>query len=921
MKHYICVLTLLFTSFLGIGQNISGIVNDENDEALFGVNVIIQNSNHGQSTNIKGEFNFDYKGGFPILLKFSYTGFEPQEVLVSEANVKLIVILEEGILFGKEIVVSASRKAEKLLEAPAAVKVLSNKELSASGGSINPIRALINAPGVELQQQTGQRINLALRGGNGVFSTEVFPMLDYRSLISPGLEFFDSQNSPINNIDLERIEVVLGPGSALYGPDVTTGVVHFISKDPFKYPGSTVELIYGEMNTFKTALRHGGHNKSKTFGYKINARYGSGNDFTLDPDHPDDQAILENFQETISRGFITEAGFLDPQLEGIPLLTTGKVQDPKYMTAAINIALHLKPFEETEVVASGGWNTGNSIFYNDLGEGLSQSNEVWTQLRVNHKGLFAQAYYIGNDGGDDAKPSYLNRTGLIVPLERSHLEGQIQYNFETPSFFEAEWSVGLDYRNATANTENHVYGRNENNDDYRIFGGYFQSKLKFGSKFDLFLAGRYDSYNFTDENTFSPRVALVYKSDQNNTFRLSYNRAANPIPASDIYFDLPLQTTPLFNVWNMGGIRPQTFDDPMITWLIPGVPKTSFQEGFPLAAAYGAVNLDVIAEIEALGSQDPSLAPLVPLLKQLLSSSAPEGYSGGIASTDLDGNELLPVNRETKLISQLSSYEFGYKGLFFGKLAAGLDVYYLRKKGASRFSQVSPIITMTSLAEDLGAGVQSTFQPQIEQALIDNGYDTQSAMDIAQEIGGLLNGAYLEAGSAFLEALSELGLPFHGLVESDQLPDSDFPHLAFGYPSFDPDEVNDDWGFEMHLKYFFTNEFSSFANYTWFNSPTGSPGEINFPRKKIRVGLNYGEETGINGSLAYQWDQAFTSSNSTFPGEVDARSLLDISVGYGFENGLKIETLATNALNNEFRSLPGFPRIGRRLTGRIVYDF
>ena len=68
-------------------------------------------------------------------------------------------------------------------------------------------------------------------------------MLDYRSLISPGLEIFDSQNSPINQIDVERVEVVLGPSSALYGPDVTSGVVHFISKDPFKRPGTTAKLI------------------------------------------------------------------------------------------------------------------------------------------------------------------------------------------------------------------------------------------------------------------------------------------------------------------------------------------------------------------------------------------------------------------------------------------------------------------------------------------------------------------------------------------------------------------------------------------------------------------------------------------------------------------------------------------------------
>ena len=113
-------------------------------------------------------------------------------------------------------------------------------------------------------------------------------MLDYRSLISPGLEFFDSQNSPINQIDVERVEVGVGPSSALYGPDVTSGVVHFISKGPFKHPGTSTGLIYGERNTFKVALRHGGHNTNKTFGYKINSQYGSGNDFTLDPDDTDD---------------------------------------------------------------------------------------------------------------------------------------------------------------------------------------------------------------------------------------------------------------------------------------------------------------------------------------------------------------------------------------------------------------------------------------------------------------------------------------------------------------------------------------------------------------------------------------------------------------------------------------------------------
>lgn len=921
MKNHYLLFVFLFTSSSLLAQNISGVVSDEDGNTLIGASILVQGTTAGTVTDLDGKFSLDYRGDFPVILEVSYTGFTLQEIEINQATNNLEIQLVEGVMIGQEVIVSASRKAEKLQEAPAAVSVISTREVSASGGSVSPIRALINTPGVELQQQTGQRINLALRGSSGVFSTDVFPMLDYRSLISPGLELFDSQNSPINNIDIERIEVVLGPGSALYGPDVTSGVVHFISKNPFRHPGTTAELIYGELNTFKAAVRHAGHNEEGTFGYKINARYGSGDDFTLEPGDPVDDAVLATFQETVSRGFVTEQGFVDPQKDGPELFTVGQVQKPEYWAAAINGQLHFKPGDDTEIVGAGGWNAGSAIFYNDLGEGFTESNEYWGQVRLNHKGLFAQTYYIINDGGDDSNPSYLNRTGLIVPLERTHFEAQVQYNFETPSFLNAEWTTGMDFRTAGANTENHVYGRNEEDDDYRIFGGYVQTKLKFGTKLDLFLAGRYDTYNFTDEKTFSPRAAFVYKPNHNNSIRLSFNQAANPIPASDIYFDLPIQTTPIFNVWNMGGINPQTFNNPMITWLIPGVPETPFEAGFPLAAAYAAVNADVIAGIEALGQQDPNLEPLVPLLVQLLQNDAPAGFSSGIASTDLGGNELLPISSETQLISQLTAYELGYKGLFGEKLALGFDVYYFRKTAAGGFSQVSPIITMTSLPGDLGAGVQTTFQPQIEAALIQNGFDEPTAAATAAQVATLLNGAYSGAGQAFLDALSGAGLPFHGIVESDQVPNTGFPQLAFGYPTRDPDAISDDWGFEVHAKYYFSDIFTSFANYTWFNRPTGQPGDLNFPQNKVRAGVSYGADTGWKGALSYQWDQAYTSNNSTFPGEIDAKSLFDASLGYGFNNGLSLEVSGTNIFDNEFRALPGFPKIGRRIIGKVTYNF
>ena len=539
---YIGLLCLFFTSNVFSQTTIQGKILDEQGESLLGANVIINGTSQGTVSDQNGNFNLITSKDIPFEIEVSFIGFGSQNITVNAEQLGIITLVVENSF--DEVIISASRRAEKLQEAPSAVSVITAKQVTESGGSLSPLRALINTPGVELQQQTGQRVNIALRGSNGVFSTSVFPMLDYRSLISPGLEFFDSQNSPINQIDVERVEVVLGPSSALYGPDVTSGVVHFISKDPFKHPGTTAELIYGQRNTFKVALRHGGHNTNETFGYKINARYGSGNDFTLDPDDTGDQAILNNFRTAISRASISNAGNVNTDESGTKLFDTTQTQIPGYWSAAANASLYFRPKNGMEVVTAGGWNAGKAIFYNDLGEGQAYGNEYWGQARFKYKGWFAQTYYIKNDGGNDSNPNYLNRTRLIVPLERSHYEAQIQYNFNAPTILNSEWTVGLDYRDAKADTENHVYGRNEDNDDYTLYGLYAQAKFKLEPKLDLFLAGRYDGYNFTSEKTFSPRAALVFKPSEYQNLCFSFNQAANPLPASDLYFDLPIQTVP-----------------------------------------------------------------------------------------------------------------------------------------------------------------------------------------------------------------------------------------------------------------------------------------------------------------------------------------------------------------------------------------
>lgn len=183
------ILSLLIISGLCFAeanaqQTLSGTVADESGMPLANANIVVEGTKDGVVTDFDGNFTLTTDREFPIKLLISYVGFETQTLTV-ENNGAIQVSLKEGNIFD-EVIVSASRRAEKLQEAPSAVSVLNAEELSNSGGSISPIRALINSPGVELQQQTGQRINLALRGSSGVFATDVFPMLDYRSLTVQG---------------------------------------------------------------------------------------------------------------------------------------------------------------------------------------------------------------------------------------------------------------------------------------------------------------------------------------------------------------------------------------------------------------------------------------------------------------------------------------------------------------------------------------------------------------------------------------------------------------------------------------------------------------------------------------------------------------------------------------------------------------
>ena len=596
-SNFLLLFGLLFLAHSAIGQTtLNGNITDETGTALIGANVIVKGTSTGTVTDIDGNFTFTTTESFPIILEISYTGYSTQEVNVTSAGSAINIQLVEGILT-EEVVVSASRRREKVQEAPASVSVIGAKQLESSAQSTDVVRNLINVPGVQIQQQSAARINIEMRGGSSLFSTGVFPIMDYRSLIGPGIGTFQSDASGLSTVDLARIEVVRGAGSALYGPGVASGVVHFVTKNPIDFPGTTIELMGGELNTVGVTARHAGRSASRKFGYKINAQYKRGNEFGLDL--VEDAAQIAKLQDTIWQPAIT-GGIVDAKKPG-EILLNNKDLDPdgdgnplkdNWWNMAVNATLEFRPADDLSVFVSGGINQSSAVFYNNQGEGLFQAHEFWSQARVQKGGLFAQVFYVDNDGGTKDRPTFLYQTGLRTPIARKQIEGQVQYNFDIPSFLNANFTVGADYRQAINDTENLVYGRNEDDDDYKIYGAYIQGKFALADKLDLVLAGRYDQFNFLKEGAFSPRAAIVYKINSKHTLRASYNNASIPPSALQVNIDFPVAAPVpgVFDVWLYGQKTAQTWTDPVIDITVPGVPDLpTATPGLPLAIPYALV--------------------------------------------------------------------------------------------------------------------------------------------------------------------------------------------------------------------------------------------------------------------------------------------------------------------------------------------
>ncbi len=256
--------------------------NAQSKEKIPAVSVTLKGFSSGTFTDDRGNFKLTTTTKPPYVLIFSSIGFETQEVTVQEGAGPIQVDFKPASTLGTEVVVSASRVPERILESPVSIERVGSAAIRNSPATdyYNVIRTL---KGVDVTSSSLTFNSVTTRGFNGSGNPRFNQFVDGMDNQAPGLNFSVGSVIGLTQLDVDNMELLQGASSALYGSGGMTGTLLISSKDPFKYQGVSAEVKEGIMHLGKsdpygTSPYHDisfrwGMKVSEKFAFKIGGQY------------------------------------------------------------------------------------------------------------------------------------------------------------------------------------------------------------------------------------------------------------------------------------------------------------------------------------------------------------------------------------------------------------------------------------------------------------------------------------------------------------------------------------------------------------------------------------------------------------------------------------------------------------------------
>lgn len=818
------------------------------------------------------------------------------------------------------LVVSASRQPEKALSAPAHVEVVSETDVAVRP-AVTPVDHLRSVPGVDVVTAGVQSTFVVARGFNNIFSGALHTLTDNRIAGVPSLRVNLLHFLPQTNDDVSRMEIVLGPGAALYGPNTANGVLHIITKSPLEEQTTTASVTGGERSLFHGTFRSS-HLVSQNFGVKVSGQIVRANEW------PFTDSVEISALETATNNVAAWRAALPNRPDGQPL-TEAEIQLRKSRLAARDFDL-----ERWSVDARADWRAsdnlglifsagrsavGNGIELTGIGAGQVQDWAYsYFQARARSGRLFAQAYLNTSDAGE----TFLLRTGAPIVDRSKVFVTQLQHGLRTWSDRQ-NFTYGADLIRTMPETEGTINGAFEDDDNYTEFGAYLQSETRLSPMFDVVLAGRVDNHSELPDPVWSPRAALVFHPAENQSFRLTYNRAFSTPTSLNLFLDI--------DGGPAGQLGPFGF---RARAQAPGRTGLSFRgaDGVlhgvrsPFAATLGATPADIIAinvaniydlqivglQRAALGLGTPVPEPVLGAIRNLKNHPAFQALTLSAIVDPTTGARVPLANAQISDVpgireSITNTFEAGYKGILGERILLAADVWHERKTNFT-----SPLLFQTPLVmvtpEQLVPFLIQQLAPVLGQATA-----TTLAQTMAQIPGGVISSPELAAAA---------------------------PNLLFTYRNFGEVDLT---GVDLSATALLTDRLqlgvaASIVSDDHFIVPLEGQADqvvaLNAPKRKGTANLTYRSLPGINGELRVRHTAEFPVNSADYVGIecigvvgggecVAAYTLFDVSAGYAFPTlpGASVSLTVQNVFDKGYRSFIGVPEVGRLAMLRLKYEF
>ena len=481
------------------GNMIAGhVIVKGTEESIPFATVMILGTNRGAVSNEEGQFEFRKLAAGKYTLRVQVMGYKTQEKTITvsaEATSVVHFQMEEVSFTTDEVVVSANRNEVSRKAAPVVVNVVSAK-LFETVNSTDLAKSLNFQSGLRVENncQNCGFPQVRINGLEGPYSQI---LINSRPIISALSGVYGLEQIPVNMI--ERVEVVRGGGSALFGANAVGGTINIITKDPINNSFQVASTM-SNMNGKSWEQYMGGNvslvAKDNSYGIALYETYRNRNPYDADGD-----------------GF-SELGKLNMNTFGMRAYYR-----PNYFSR-INVEYHT-----TNEFRRGGNKFNLQPHEADITE---QTKHIINSGGVSYDRYWGEKHKMSVYGSvqhTDRNSYYGAQKDMNAYGKTNDLTwvvgGMYVGNMDRCLFAPATFTGGVEYQSNSLHDVMTGYHR-DMQQDVRIAGGFVQNEWRL-NRWTMLVGARLDKHNLIDHPIFSPRVNFLYKPSDNLQARLTYS--------------------------------------------------------------------------------------------------------------------------------------------------------------------------------------------------------------------------------------------------------------------------------------------------------------------------------------------------------------------------------------------------------------